>query len=84
MTTSSLNDDPRFTMGLIHDVTEVLEAHGYHLPDTGVSRHVALGRSVTALLALVRAYEGTDVNREAPPNALAREAAPNAEPTDGR
>ena len=85
MTTSSLTpDDPRFTLGFLHDVTKVLETHGYRPPEDDSGRHVALGRSMTALLALTRAYEGTDVHREAGPNALTREAAPNAETADGR
>lgn len=79
------DNDPRFTYGLIHDVTQVLEAHGYRLPgDSDSARHRALGRTLMVLLDLTRAYEGRDVEREAPPNTPACEAAPHTESTDGR
>ncbi|MEN3538818.1 hypothetical protein AAH991_27160 [Microbispora sp. ZYX-F-249] len=49
--------DSRFTIGLIYDVTKVLEQHGYRLPD-GDSRTRALGAFSGVLLHLVETYEG--------------------------
>lgn len=44
--------DPRFTAGLIADVFNVLEKHGYQRP-TGVT-----GRAIADLLRLVETFEG--------------------------
>lgn len=55
----------RFTNGLIYDVVKVLEAHGYQQPPVvdgdPTNRHRALGQTVSALLNLVRAFEGGDL-----------------------
>lgn len=50
----------RFNYGLIADIIEVLEKHGYKLPGVEGSpdRHRALGQTTTALLDLVETYEG--------------------------
>ncbi len=41
-------DDPRFTFGLLHDVTEVLTRHGYPELDAGdlVELHLMLFRLI--------------------------------------
>ena len=49
-----MTSDDRFTSGLILDVLEVLERHGYHRYD---SRHT--GQAVGAILDLVYVYDGT-------------------------
>jgi hypothetical protein len=49
-----MTSDDRFTSGLILDVLEVLERHGYHRYD---SRHT--GQAVGAILDLAYAYDGT-------------------------
>jgi hypothetical protein len=83
--TPAEREDSRFTYGLIYDVTQALESHGYRLPgDSDSARHRALGRTLMVLLDLTRAYEGQDIRREAPPNTAAREVAPNTASTDGR
>ncbi|MBB4929189.1 hypothetical protein F4561_005609 [Lipingzhangella halophila] len=46
-------DDPRFTFGLIHDVFQTLEKHGYQLPESDRAR----GEAVLALANLCRTYE---------------------------
>jgi hypothetical protein len=51
--------DPRFTDGLLLEVFEVLERHGYTPPPEGVERHKAYGSCLVRLLELVRAFEGT-------------------------
>lgn len=56
-------EDPRFTMGLLHDVITTLEAHGYHAPE-GDSRVYA--HSLLALMTLVRAFEGLPLDSDAP------------------
>lgn len=48
-----VDEDPRFTMGLVIDVLNVLDAHGYVR-----GGHQAQGAAVGQLLTLVRAYEG--------------------------
>ena len=48
-------EDPRFTIGLFHDVLKVLEVHGYRAPQ-GDSRVYAA--ALLALADLVRAFEG--------------------------
>ncbi|MGS2646059.1 hypothetical protein [Streptosporangium sp. G12] len=53
-----MDDDPRFTYGLMHDVREVLESYGYRLPEGEQERHAALGASTVALLHLVETFEG--------------------------
>lgn len=35
--------DPRFSMGLVFDVRDVLEAHGYRIPDGGPLLALQLG-----------------------------------------
>ncbi|GIH63993.1 hypothetical protein [Microbispora siamensis] len=50
-------DDGRFNIGLIYDVTKVLEQHGYRLPE-GEGRTSALGAFAGVLLHLVDTYEG--------------------------
>jgi hypothetical protein len=49
-----MTSDDRFTSGLILDVLEVLERHGYHRYD---SRHT--GQAVGAILDLACVYDGT-------------------------
>jgi hypothetical protein len=54
-----MTSDDRFTSGLILDVLDVLERHGYHRYDT---RHT--GQAVGAILDLAYVYDGTrDVSR---------------------
>ncbi|AVH58653.1 MULTISPECIES: hypothetical protein [Streptomyces] len=43
----------RFNFGLVHDVFQVLEAHGY---ERGSNQ--AVGHAVGILMGLVKAYEG--------------------------
>lgn len=47
----------KFTLGLLSDVFKVLAAHGY---EQGKDNKV-YSRSMTALLALTRAYEGEEL-----------------------
>jgi hypothetical protein len=47
--------DARMTWGLIIDLLDVLERHGYHRAD---SRHT--GQAVGLILPMVRAYTGED------------------------
>lgn len=49
-----MTSDDRFTSGMILDVLEVLERHGYHRYDR---RHT--GQAVGAILDLAYAYDGT-------------------------
>lgn len=49
--------DRRFTHGLIFDIVEVLERHGYALP-AGDASNSAMGGAALAIGDLVRAYEG--------------------------
>ncbi|MBA9001988.1 hypothetical protein [Thermomonospora cellulosilytica] len=56
--TPSADHDSRFTVGLIYDVFQVLERHGYQRPVDENDRNRATGRSAAALLRLVRAFEG--------------------------
>jgi hypothetical protein len=57
----STSDDNRFTWGLIIDVLDALEKHGYHRGD---NQHV--GGAVGLIAPLTRAYEG---NQEQPGSA---------------
>jgi hypothetical protein len=52
--TPGASRDPRFTWGLIMDVFDVLERHGYRKGD---DRHT--GRAIGILGDLVETYEGT-------------------------
>lgn len=52
--------DARFTFGLLYDVTRVLEEHGYQPPADKTQRGQATGKTMSALLELVRAYEGRE------------------------
>lgn len=49
--------DERFNIDLIRDITDVLDRHGYKLPD-GDLRKVALGKTVSTIIELTDAYEG--------------------------
>ena len=52
--TAEQDDDPRFTAGLLYDVTKVLEEHGYKAhPDCSA-------KALVALLGFVRAFEGKE------------------------
>lgn len=51
-------DDTRFTAGLLYDVQQVLERHGYRLPADQNARRHARGTAMGHLLRLVRAFEG--------------------------
>lgn len=48
-----MDEDTRFNFGLIADVFDVLEKHGYHRSD-----NASTGRSLGVLLDLVKTYEG--------------------------
>lgn len=55
------NDDPRFTAGLIYDVIEVLEKHGYQRPHEQTREFQrATGATMGALLELVETFEGKE------------------------
>lgn len=62
-----LSEDPRFNFGLLYDVLEVLEQHGYKPPEPGpdgdkTASNRAHGACLPHLYRLVRAYEGIDVD----------------------
>lgn len=48
-----MEQDPRFTFGLIHDICEVLHEHGYERADSG-----AMGRCFEDISRLVLDFEG--------------------------
>jgi hypothetical protein len=48
-------DDPRFTFGLIIDVFDALEKHGYRKGDDAHT-----GKAIGQLLTLVKTYEGRE------------------------
>jgi hypothetical protein len=55
--------DPRFNMGLIYDINQVLERHGYRRPEPGPGgdespKNRAYGSLLSNLYRLVREYEG--------------------------
>ncbi|MFI7134213.1 hypothetical protein ACIBQ1_51705 [Nonomuraea sp. NPDC050153] len=52
--------EARFTVGLLYDVTRVLEEHGYRPPADESERGRAMGRAMSALFELVHAYEGRE------------------------
>lgn len=54
-TEGSLPDDPRFNMGLLLDVFEVLEKHGYVRPTDNPG---ALADSLIDVRTLVQSFEG--------------------------
>jgi hypothetical protein len=56
-TQTSRTGEDRFTIGLISDVGDVLEKHGYRRPE-GDDANLAIGKSVAALLNLVETFEG--------------------------
>lgn len=58
LTSGSLPDDHRFTMGLLMDVFEVLEKHGYVRP---VDNPKAMADSLCDVRALVQSFEGLTV-----------------------
>jgi hypothetical protein len=55
-------EDSRFTVGLLYDVLQVLEAHGYRASQDS---H-AYADALVALLKLVRAFEGRPVHPDSP------------------
>ncbi len=56
--------EDRFTIGLLYDITRVLQQHGYQPPaGDDAERGRAMGRAVSALLELVHAYEGREVGQ---------------------
>lgn len=55
-------DDNRFTFGLIHDIAQVLQDHGYRCPAPQEGGDRARGRALLALADLCRAFEGTDTH----------------------
>lgn len=48
----------KVTLGLLFDVQEVLERHGFALPGDERMRHLAHADTALALVALVEAFEG--------------------------
>lgn len=55
--------DPRFNLGLVYDVTQVLEQHGYRAPEPGPdgdesAKNRAYGSLLSNLYRLVREFEG--------------------------
>lgn len=48
----------RFTAGLLFEVFEVLERHGYARPVEEAARNQATGRAFSALFQLVQDFEG--------------------------
>lgn len=57
--------DERFNMGLVYDINQVLERHGYRLPEPGPAgdesaKNRAYGSLLANLFRLVREYEGVD------------------------
>ena len=56
-----MTSEDRFTWGLILDVLDVLERHGYHKYD---DQHT--GRAVGVIFDLARTYEGTPETRPGP------------------
>lgn len=58
LTVGSLADDPRFTIGLLADVFEVLEQHGYVAP---IDNSVAFANSLCDVRALVQSFEGRSI-----------------------
>jgi hypothetical protein len=69
-----MTSDDRFTWGLITDVLDVLERHGYHRHD---NQHT--GRALEVIFDLASVYEGA---RDIPPGAYLQPApsAPHPEP----
>ena len=67
-----MTSEDRFTWGLILDVLDVLERHGYHKYD---DQHT--GRAVGVIFDLARTYEGTPETRPGP-------AAPSPHPEPAR
>jgi hypothetical protein len=55
-TQTTQTGEDRFTLGLISDVFDLLETHGYRRPDDDHDR--ATGASMAALLNLVETFEG--------------------------
>ncbi|SET43998.1 hypothetical protein [Nonomuraea wenchangensis] len=58
VSTSLTGDDDRFTFGLVSEVIDLLERHGYQRPTEEHARNLATGRTLGALLDLVRVFEG--------------------------
>jgi len=57
--TPKSSGDRRMNYGLVYDITQVLEQHGFAAPkDERAAR--AMGRSVRIIYELTRAYEGID------------------------
>lgn len=55
--------DGRFNLGLVYDITEVLEKHGYRTPEPGPdgdesAKNRAYGSMLANLYRLVREFEG--------------------------
>lgn len=48
----------KVTYGLLFDVQEVLERHGFKLPEGERERHIALGASLSVLARLAEVFEG--------------------------
>lgn len=53
---SYLENDGRFTFGLIADIIDVLEQHGFSRPTE--DRDSVLGRSLVVLFELTETFEG--------------------------
>jgi hypothetical protein len=54
--TTTRTGEDRFTLGLISDVFDLLETHGYRRPEG--DPNLATGKSIAALLNLVETFEG--------------------------
>jgi hypothetical protein len=67
-----MTSDNRMTPGLIHEVLDVLERHGYHQHDR---QHT--GQAIAVIGALTRVYEGT---RDAPTSTYPSPPAPHPGP----
>ena len=57
------DNDPRFTMGLLFEVFELLERHGFKRPAEGLAANHATARALVELLRLVEAFEGKEYPR---------------------
>lgn len=55
--------DPRFNLGFVYDITQVLEKHGYRTPEPGpdgdeTAKNRAHGLLLANLSRMVREFEG--------------------------
>lgn len=66
MSDSQTIEDPRFTFGLIHEVFQALERHGYRAPDVGRRRNHAIGSAIMSLRQVVEDYQGYNSDENAP------------------